>query len=326
MKKILLSFCIVILIASVLSSAIPASAEENLYEYALFGDLLYTVNFNGDSYYSPASTSGSLTVTPDSQDSTKAVIQANTNNAQNRWGGEITGLPLGINNAYTITWTETRNDNVDGAIGIYADNVYGSYGYLVKHKLMYNGSNIGSHDYITYTNKSILAAATACDGTPQSFAMEVNAQDKTIKLYISDYNNVWQLLDQSTAGEIMSFATSNLGIYLYVYYSGKPITLSAVNIYKGLTISGEILQELEETTAPDTTTPPDTTAKVTTATPQTTKKVETTKTPETTTAAGTTVITESKTGCGKSSILIGFAQSITIIGGSILFIAIKKKF
>ncbi len=313
MKKFLTAILSLVL----LTMLFPATVSAVSYDSAKDGDLLYTVNFNGDSNFAPTLQGGSVTVTVDPLNSNKALFDTTTDKQQNRWGGEITGLPLGLNNAYTIKWSEIRENSIDGAIGVNIDNVYGTYGYIYQHRIVKSGSGIGTHAYINYATAGISPKATASDGTAQEYALQVNAQNKTIAAYILDSNNVWQLIDKSEEGEIPYFERENLGFYTYTYYASKQVTLTDVAIYKGLTITNEVLPHVEETTAPETTTP------ITTKAPDTTKK------PSTTVAPGTTVAPSTekapKKGCGSSSVIIGLAQVVTVIGGSAIIIAVKKK-
>jgi len=90
-----------------------------------------------------------------------------------------------------------------------------------------------------------------------------------------------------------------------------------------MTISGEVIEYIEETTAPETTAP-ETTEKVTSAL-DTTEKYVTTDDGTTKAPASTDEVKAAKKGCGSSSVIIGIAQVVTVIGASTIIFAVKKK-
>lgn len=325
MKKIIISILSLVILVVMFTTTMPVANAADLYDGATNGDLLYKVNFNGDEIFKPSIQAGNVIVTVDQANNNKVSFNTDKDKTVNRWGGEFSGLPLGLNNAYTIKWSEIRENDIDGATGIYIDNVYGAYGYVTKHRIMKNNSSLPNHGYIEYSTANITPKATASDWTPQEYALEVNAQNKTIKLYILDINEQWKLLDQSEVGEISKFETANLGFYNYTYYVDKCVTLTDVAVYKGMSISGEVIEYMEETTAPETTapettTPPEITTTVTTKKLETTAVVGTTKTP-----APTDTVKAPKKNCGKSSVIISVAQVVTTVGSCVIIIAFKKK-
>jgi hypothetical protein len=188
--------------------------------------------------------------------------------------------------------------------------------------MMNGGSAIPGHDYVVYADAGLDIPGIAFDGTPQDYALEVNGQSSTLKLYVLDSKGQYQLIHETVAGEIICFATNNLGLYFYVYYANQPSTLSNVEIYKGMILSGEKL--LETTAAPETTKAPDTTKK-----PETTKAPETTKLPVTTVAmttkapVTTTAAPVEESGCG--SVLAGGAGMLAIIAVAGFSIRRKKR-
>jgi len=166
MKKILMVILSIVFIMTLIPMTISAGTT-NLYESAADGDLLYTVNFNGDDIFTPTVQGGSVIITIDPQNNNKANFNTENDKFQNRWGGEFNGLPLVLNNAYTIKWSEIRENDINGAIGVYLDNTYGAYGYIDQHRIMKGGSGIGSHAYIKYETVGITPKATLSDGTAQ---------------------------------------------------------------------------------------------------------------------------------------------------------------
>ena len=127
MKKILIA----ILIATMLFAAIiPLSAATASpvkdYATAQNGELLYTVNFKGDSVFTPtalgnaadrfdyiASDDGSELTVKGKESSTMA-------SSQNFWGGTITGLTATTQTQYTMVYKVRANGTVgqDNSIGV----------------------------------------------------------------------------------------------------------------------------------------------------------------------------------------------------------------
>ena len=161
----------------------------------------------------------------------------------------------------------------------------------------------------------------------QEYAVEVNAYDDTLKLYMKDSANEWTLIQASEIGEIPSFTGTYLTPCLYSYYENQPITVNYVKIYKGMTLSGDELPAAPDETPADTTTAAqDTTtaapADTTTAAPADT----TTNAPagDNTTAAPTVTTEAPKSnGCG------GFAalpmSIVAILGLGVAVVAKKIK-
>ena len=107
MKKALSSILAVIMIAALLipAAATETSPEIDLYTPAADGDLLYTVNFTGDSMYEPGRSvfaDADVEVTLDQLDTGKVTLKGLTDKAQGRWGAEVKGLPLNEKTAYTL--------------------------------------------------------------------------------------------------------------------------------------------------------------------------------------------------------------------------------
>ena len=247
MKKAVLSISALCLIAVMSTFAVSVSATTlDFYTPAADGDLLYTVNMNTDQFWQPVKIMGDLQMTV--IDEKTANICGGNNSAQNWLGGEVEGLPLGENNAYTIKFTVTRNEKA--CFGLYVDGIYGVYGYAEQYRIMNGASSLGAHGYIKYETMGFDIPGIDNDGTPQHYAVEVNGRDLTLRLFIMDRKGEYQLVDESYPGEIPIFANDNLGIYFYSYYTQNAI-VSDIMIYKGMTVSGE---KLSDTTAPPETT------------------------------------------------------------------------
>ncbi len=270
----------------------PASAENNIYETARDGDLLYTVNFNGDENFKPEYTKGSMKMTVDPVDPTVATFENLENAKQAWWGGTIDFLPLNSETLYTVYWTVTREKNV--AIGYYPDEYFGVYGYQDKIKLMETSRSLFGHDYSTFANKGINVNATI-----QSYALEVNGVNGTLALYVLDETlGNYVLFDETEQEyEIFEFTTDHLGIYFYVYYANHVSTISDCHVNKGLAFGTVKPKITEPETTAAVTTAEITTAEVTTA-EQTTEEIATAEittagAPETSAAPQT-----QKSGCG----------------------------
>ena len=327
MKKYLFGLVSVILVSVLVTFAIPLSAAEDWYSQAKDGDLLYTPNFNGDDYFKPATTQGTMNYVVDPADPGKVTLTSGPKGL-NFWGSEISTLPLDENTAYTIFFTATR-EGKDSCLGVFVDNLYGIYGYSYNQRFLESSKTLTNHNTMKYADLGIAAEGdnfAATGSSVQRYAIEVNGQLSTLKMYVKNTADEWVLVDETAEGEILTFATYNLGIFFYVYNEADTITVSDISIYKGMTISGEKLEEIttpEATTtpkAPETTpaatTPAATTAANTTATPG---GAATTKAPDATTTAGAK--DDKKSGCG--SALAGSA--VMLAGFAAAAVCFKKK-
>ena len=120
MKRLIISL---LALALLLSLAVPSLAASPVKDYATAndGDLLYTVNFNGDEALTPgyAAKSSVFDITP-SADGTTLEITGNAFNADGSkksagtiWGGKITGLTADSTTKYTMTY-QIWMDETDG--------------------------------------------------------------------------------------------------------------------------------------------------------------------------------------------------------------------
>lgn len=309
MKKLSAICLLVCLLAALSVACLPASAADDLYSAANDGDLLYSVNFYGDERYSPAKTLGNPIVEVDPLDHGKVTISTANDKTKNRWGGEISGLPLNEGTAYTMYYTVTRESD-DGALGVYGDDHYGVYGYSYNQRFLEDAATLTGHNTITYADANIkLDSNLKTNGgvypSVQEYAIEFNGQRYTMKVYIKDSTGNWVLIDETADTEILIFYTENLGFYMYVYWANKAVTVSDVNIYKGMLLSGEKLTPIV-TTEPQQTTPAPVTTPEPEPQPQVTTPASTTPepTPEVTTPAPTadttTAGTTEKGGCGSA--------------------------
>ena len=288
MKKLSAVCLVACILMSLCLACLPVAAAEDKYAAAKDGDLVYTVDFYGDEFYKPEKTYGDPTVEVDAVDHGKATIYTKTNKSKSRWGAEITCLPLGENNAYTMYYTVTR-DTVDSALGVFVDDQYGIYGYSYNQRLLSGTSTLAGHNTIVYADAGVnLDSNVNTNGgtfpSVQEFALEFNGQRCTMKAYIKDSGGNWVLIDETADTEIIIFYTEHVGLFLYTYWENQPVTISDVNIYKGMLVSGEKLEAVDTKPVETTTEKPDDTT-----TPKsdetTTPKADDTTTPE---PAGTT--------------------------------------
>ena len=317
MKKLSAIAILLCMLMSVCFTCLPTYAAEDKYADAKEGDLLYTVNFAGDEYYEPKITYGSPDIVVDPLDPGKVTISTSVDKSKSRWGAEITCLPLTETTAYTMYLTVTR-DTKDSALGVFVDDQYGIYGYSYNQRLLFGTSTLTGHNTITYADQNIaLDSNLKTNGgiypSVQQLALEFNGQRCTMKAYIKDNGGNWVLIDETIDTEIIIFYTENVGLFLYTYWENQPVTVSDVNIYKGMLISGEKLVEIEETTAKETTAPAS--VDTTTASQDTTTaaKDTTTAAPKDTTTAApkdtTTAGKSEKSGCG-SALALGLMACV----------------
>ncbi|MCQ2428415.1 MAG: hypothetical protein MJ137_08490 [Clostridia bacterium] len=311
MKKVLSFITAVVMVFGLFAAALPAFAEENLYDKSVDGELLYKVDFSDNSIWKPEQTgAGNLIVTVDQFNSGKATFTSGTDKAQNRFGGEFEGLPLNEKTAYTIYFTEYRDKTEyekDGNLGVFVDDVYGIYGYSNKVRILNKTSSIAGHDYITFADTSFNVEGDTFAATgvsEQRYCIEVNGQKQTLKIYAMDKNNKYVLIDETEEGDIPFFATDNLGLYFYQYNTGMAVSVYDIEIYRGFGQSDDKIEEIPETTDAETTAAP-----VVTTEAVTTEEITTAPVGEATTAGATaagdvtTKAPESteKNGCGASA-------------------------
>ena len=298
MKKII---SIIISLLFVISAILPmtaVSAADNLIDLQPDGAVVFVPDFNGTvGIYEPGLLSGTPQVDVDPANSNTITVQTSKDKTASYWGGFIETLPLNENTCYTIYYTVTRTGN--HAIGVFADSVYGAYGYPDKIRLMNKGSSLTGHEYVSFANvcNAPIDADPITGTIVQEYALEVNGVNCTTAIYIKDINGQYALVDQGLEGQIEFFMADVLGLFFYSYYAGHVVTVSDCYVVKGLSF-GEVVYP-EPTEAPETTKAPETTAEPETEAPAATE-APTTKAPET-----QKVEDPKKSGCG--SVISGSA-------------------
>ena len=223
-------------------------ADSTLYDAANEGDVLYTANFNGDSYWTPSAENASqnagwgdgiwpcdnITVTPDTTDSSKATIKlSEAGNAV--WGDDIEGLPLGADYKYTIKFTVVSTNGSKEGIGIFPDGQTGGYFWSTKARIQQGGGKDFVTDYVRFPGNR----------TAQDYAIEVDGYSIAIYAKLGD---VWALIDSvedyyyDTEANEATFFNDNLCLYFYAY-NKIDITVGDVEVYKGVSVlanKGEI--------------------------------------------------------------------------------------
>jgi len=214
-------------------------ADSSLYDAANDGDVLYTANFNGDSYWTPSAQNASqnagwgdgnwpcdnITVTPDTTDPSKATIVLSSA-ANAAWGDDIEGLPLGADYEYTIKFTVVSTNGSKEGIGIFPDGQTGGYFWSTKARIQKGGGKV--NDYVSFSGNR----------TAQDYAIEVDGYSIAIYAKIGD---VWTLIDSvedyyyDTEANKATFFNDNLCLYFYAY-SAIDITVGDVEVYKGVSV------------------------------------------------------------------------------------------
>ena len=355
MKKIAAILAAIMILAMLCGTIVPVSATEeveefdsSLYDAAAEGDLLYTLNFNGDEYWQPTNLVRETIITVDPDNPNKCLVNSMANDARSHWGGIIKGLPIsgptgdGSDDyyAYTIEFKTSRDqldadgNCMDTNFGLYFDDPnaptpHGVYGYTYNFSLMYTTERLlGKYTFLNegFNPQGINYQAEGADKTQasvQEYAIEVNAYDDTMKLFMKDSTGEWQCIQASEVGDVMSFEGTYLCPTLYQYNNeGRmQITVDYVKIYKGMTLSGDELPvnpDAGNDTPADTTTAPQ--GNTTTA-PQ----GNTTTAPQgnTTTApqGNTTTEAPKSNGCGGFAVL---PVSIVAILGLAVTVVVKK--
>lgn len=279
--------------------------DSTLYDAANEGDILYTANFNGDSYWTPSAQNASqnagwgnghwpcdnITVTPDTTDPSKATIVLSSA-ANAAWGDDIEGLPLGADYEYTIKFTVVSTNGSKQGIGIFPDGQTGGYFWSTKARIQKGGGKV--NDYVSFSG----------DRTAQDYAIEVDGYSIAIYAKIGD---VWTLIDSvedyyyDTETNKATFFNDNLCLYFYAY-NAIDITVGDVNVYKGVSV----LENKGELSPDD----PDDSGSSSTPKPENKPPVlvedETEEEPE---------IVEEKKGCGSSIGLSGVVLLVASVAG-----------
>ena len=265
MKKLIA----VLLTAAMLFSLViiigaEASPVES-YASADAGDLLYTVNFNGDDAFSPAPVGNAANnhVYTVGDDGASLTITANTETGAdkqlNYWGGIIDGLRADVNTHYTMVYKVKANttDVKDNSVGIggliVGENVasgsfynnYSNHGGAKPEEdraaISYANAKINAspNDYVYFTNiddfsidaDGFVTMMNDFDGT--TFTTYILKAGATADLNTDNYIEL-----QSTTMTLNKVKNS-MGFMVYCYYQAINTTIKDVKIYKGLNATAE---------------------------------------------------------------------------------------
>ncbi|MBQ9113127.1 MAG: hypothetical protein IJY08_06060 [Clostridia bacterium] len=319
MKKLLVAL---LALTMLLGSAFVVSAADASpvkdYATANDGDLLYTVNFKGDSAFTPAVIHGTEMDYVVSEDGSSVTIKGNggADSKANFWGGKITGLDYSASTIYTMTYkvTSKANDTKNNSIGV--GGVLTSAIDGGETKWLNNYSNHGvseantprssisisankqkgtegkpSGDYVSWKE---LAIAKDADGYVDMMIVFDGVNNK-MTTYVLGSDNNWIKLEAMTV-----FPQNGNAICLitYAYYQAVNTTVKDVKYYKGDLINpaGSQPKDTEpQETEPEATEPEATEPEAT--------EPEATNAPTPATDAADTTAEEG--GCGSSVAVMG---------------------
>ena len=312
MKRIIsIALSLLFIIAAILPLTSVSAADNSVLDLQPDGTVVFVPNFNGEAgIYEPGLLSGTPQVDVDPTNPNTITVQTTNNKTASYWGGFIETLPLNERTCYTIYYTVSRTGN--HSVGVYADSVYGAYGYPNKIKLMNKGSSLTGHDYVQFSSVSDTIYSTTDTPSVQEYALEVNGVNCTTATYIKDNTGKYLLVDQGIEGQIPYFMADVLGLFFYSYYSGHVVTISDCYVVKGLSF-GEVVYP-ETTKAPETTQAPETDAPTEAAQPEATKAPAVETKPEE---------PAKKSGCG--AVISGSAIIVAAILAVPVFVRRKRK-
>ena len=257
-KKLLAMALVLMMTLAVV--AIPASADASSatnYADAVEGDLLYTVNFNGDSVYKAGHAWAGMKIKTVSEEGRAITLQPSKNDANEAaaFGGEMntTNYPA-KGNSYTMVFTVTASD-ADQEIGLYPD---WSSGFVVvpgKNQFKYNktlsdrSKNETIVDYTEYNGTGSLTQTYAIE-----YKLNNDFSAAEYNLYVSQ-SSEWVLLyslDEAELAAGPNWSTSDYETVIRFYRDSKianqtsgTVTVSDVNVYKGMAVAGGYLDEGE---------------------------------------------------------------------------------
>ena len=257
-KKLLAMALVLMMTLAVV--AIPASADASSatnYADAVEGDLLYTANFNGDSVYKAGHAWAGMKIKTVSEEGRAITLQPSKNDANEAaaFGGEMntTNYPA-KGNSYTMVFTVTASD-ADQEIGLYPD---WSSGFVVvpgKNQFKYNktlsdrSKNETIVDYTEYNGTGSLTQTYAIE-----YKLNNDFSAAEYKLYVSQ-SSEWVLLYSLNEAELAAgpnWSTSDYETVIRFYRDSKianqtsgTVTVSDVNVYKGMAVAGGYLDEGE---------------------------------------------------------------------------------
>ncbi|MBR2479068.1 MAG: hypothetical protein IKB47_01525 [Clostridia bacterium] len=364
MKKFAAILAAIMILAMLCGTIVPVAATEetpdedvveeidsSMYDAAAEGDLLYTLNFNGDEIWQPDNIVRTAVVNVDPDNPHKVTVYTTNDSTRNHWGGSIKGLPLAGADpdgnedyyAYTITYKVTRKTPneydggiIDSGFGFFINDSSGSDGIGVwgwSYEMAIMSCAVPTLGYVNYISDGISLSGInyseqGVDRTQpsvQEYAIEANLYTDTVKFYAIDSFGAWVKIQETEVGDIPYIAGDYLTPSFYLYFENEPVDVEDVKIYKGMTISGEELPVDPSTGVQDTTT----VAQDTTTVPAdtTTVPADTTTAPagndNTTTApqGNTTTKAPESNGCGGFAVL---PVSIVAILGLAVTVVAKK--
>lgn len=290
MKKII---TFVLAVTMLLSSVICISAADaspvKAYADAASGDLLYTVDFRGDSVFEPAPISDAAThfdFTPstDGKSITIKGKETGTDKTSCFWGGTINGLVANKDTYYSMVYKVKANgkagtNNSVGIGGWITDgNVEG-----LKFYNNYGNHNTVEQDDTTGSRRTALSNGSSKLGDYKIWAtlkknyevdadgfvtmlLEFNGPKKNLTSYIladdGSIKNKSDWIKLESKSMTLNAKDDNLGVMFYAYYNVIDTTVKEVSFYK------ETVYEIPVTTPKQTTvatTTVATTAEATTA-------------------------------------------------------------
>ena len=194
------------------------------YAEAKDGDLLYRVNFNGDSYWQPTSqTSSGLKPNVVSDDGTQALM---TDAAVGHFGTAVNGLYLDETSKYTVTFEANTVTNTSMYKGIafsaanITGNVYGRTAYKQIGVEFFKDSKGCRLAYRTYTKRGYVVEGdvtyyNGSNGDMRSYAIEIDCENRTVKYYVLTPENTWSMVKE------FSFETSELPTTAEYWVNGE---------------------------------------------------------------------------------------------------------
>jgi cell division septation protein DedD len=345
MKKLLVALLALIMIIGCVPTAFAADASPvKDYATAKDGDLLYTVNFKGDSAFTPAVIYGTHMDFVVSEDGSAVTIKGNGTDDQKMsfWGGKIAGLDFDETKIYTMTYkasakaSDAKNNSI-GIGGVLQSDIAGS-----QTKWLNNYANHGVSDAQT-PRSSISIANEKQKGTTGKPASEsyvlwanlakapkkdadgfvemmivFNAVKNEMVTYVLAADGTWQFLESMT---IFGAAGQSVCFISYAFYKVVNTTVKDVKYYKGDLVNPASVETEPEATEPEATEPEATEPKATE--PEATEG-------KTTEAKGTDKPTDANTeapkeeGCGGSVAFMGVAM-VAAVGACTVAVSKKKK-
>jgi len=360
MKKIITVLLAVTLLLAAFLVPTSAAGSAKDYDSAKNGDLLYTVNFNGDDVFLPfeRGPKNIMTYTP-SADGTALTIKGKASEADHDsyWGAYAEGLTVNDKTIFSIKYqvnatasiaSGTTNNSVGvGGLLLFEGAMSASNPRLFHHYSRHNSVDITKQRSIIYTEKgkmqpnyimwNDLPKAVMEDAEAYITMMTVYDLSRAeMNTYFLATDNTWQHVEKQTlALTADDYYDANMGFMCYAYYNVIDTTIKNVEFYKGNLTDLSIMPEgyVPTTEAPTTEAPvteapvtdaPATEAPVTEApaTEAPATDAPATEAPATDAPATEAPTTEApaKGGCGG---VIGVGAIVAILGTAIV---LRKKY